>query len=410
MKKLFMTFIAASLALAACTGDDEDYDGAGASRQITFARPVMYGVTRAAGEINGVYPTTEKFCVSGVKYPATGYTGWASATQVFDNQCEEFAYSAQVIGKGWISAKPYFFEEDKKYAFGAYSPSSIKTTNTIATSGPSSAQTVTYDATGLHVTNYFAGDMGSQTDLMYAQRKYDITSAYNNSHGGSTEGTDGNTNATYDGVNLVFRHALASVHFKTCVDPDYVTFKQNAGYGTAEGEFSIISVKINKVAGSGTFNEGITSEGGASKTTYVATPKWTDNTTYTTSYTFMESVLPGGNAAGMAVPMPAAAGTKVSDRAADITTLTYDTDKKGLSGLLVPQTINKDAEIAVTWKQTYRDDVTGLPATKTLSKTLTLKDITAEWKPGYRYIYTIVFSANSIYFAPEVTEWTEEVY
>ena len=406
MKKIFITLVAAALTMTACTSDDDDQQRVSDRTQITFAHPVMYGVSRAVGEINGIYPTTEKFFVSGMKYPAAAYPGWASSTQVFYNLCEEFAYDEQSIGKGWFSTKMYFFEDGMKYAFSAYSPSSIITTNTAQTTGASQAHTVTYDAKGLNLTNYYCGDIGNQTDLMYAPRIYDIV-------GGNMAHT-GNGNATYDGVNLVFKHALASVHFRTFVDPTYMKMEKDIyGNTIATGNYKIKSIILKNVNMNGDFCENIDE----SVTPRTEAPAWTAQSNIPADGICFLNALKtvGGDAENDNVDVVVKTEDINSDIATlgkdvtrDITTLYPNDDitTKGQSGIMIPQTFAPDAAIEVRWIHKYM--ASGTERQDHYTSIIPLKDHTTEWLPGKRYIYNLVFKGNLILFKPAVDDWTDE--
>lgn len=351
MKKSFIFAACAIAAMASCT-KNEVFVSEQNDAQITFTSPVVKPNTKTpvAGEQH-VYSTNEHFKV---------YASWTNEDYAagdwgqklyMDNV--EVAYSAVI--NGWEPGDAYYWPKTSKLTFAAYSPAEV-------------AGTVAYDAEGLTVTGFqVEDDTAKQYDFMYAERSYNRTESKNLSQAG-----DGHTSQSYNGVDLMFHHALSSIVFKVKADGNITN--------TA---FTIKKLEILNAQNKGDFAEGI--QDGA---TYTSTPEWT-NTTGKTDYTVWE-------------------GTEKLTAGAD-----YKELDKVNDAILLPQSFT-NGEDHVKVHIDYSIQRTGGPeieqeATFDLTnnyKDTANNDVTA-WEIGKRYTYNILFSLNKIYFAPEVTDWVD---
>ena len=358
MNKLFIMAAAVGVALTACTSEKEDGLKVEGQSPITFANPVVSANTRTVpGEIGTKYAENQKFSVFAV-WTAGDFASWGASTNKKFMEDVEVSY---VPGLGtnkpgaFAPATDYFWPKDGKLTFAAYSPSSV---------------TATYGAAGLVATDFAvpangytkaqaqAGtDAEAQYDFMYAPRVKNQTNS------------TATGNANYNGVNLVFKHALSSVQF---------TAKASAAYdGTI---IKVQEIAISGVNSVGTFKETITD--GAE---YSAAPVWSDVKT------------PAEYKALTASDVQLTAEAK--------NTL----DMEGQAFILMPQQFTTtDAKLTIKWTM----QSTGGEAIAQVS-TFDLKDIkfnseeTAEWKMGYRYIYNIIIGLDKIYFAPQCEAWKD---
>ncbi len=362
MKKLLMMAALAGFAFASCTNDNEEsYEANKAPQRITFASPVMYGNTRAnimdaeqGGTVGGThiaYNKKETFRVFGVKYDA-GKWG-VNQADVYGVDGEEAFYS-QSLG-GWDTQLPRFWEAGKDYAFAAYSPNIV-------------AGTVAYDWTnGLTVNGYQTPAIGQQYDMMYAPAVKGL-----NDQSQLAAGTNGN-NDGYNGVNLVFKHALSSVHFKVCVHKDEPLNEKN---------FTLNSITLAGVQDKGNFAENAATGAAA----------WTDQAG-TTSYDFVAEPY-----------SPSKVAFNLADDVKSVNAANH-------IGFMVPQTLPEATQIVINY--TVNLGTEQEPNMKDFTKTIVLNaadlmPVTAKWEMGKRYTYTIALTAsNRIYFAPSVDDWTD---
>lgn len=201
-------------------------------------------------------------------------------------------------------------------------------------------------ANGITITDYTV-DASADEDLMYATRAEDKTT--------SSDGA--NAGIPYDGVDIAFNHALAAVQIKAKTASEYT--------GTT---IAITSIKIVEANNLGTFNqnEGIADPAG-----------WT--TSGAAEYAYANNTV---TSAGVDC------GTK----------------------LLLPQTFTNDLAINITYT------INGIVN----NGTFLFKDHTSgtcdgaavtvgSWEMGNRYIYTLVFTLDEIFFEPIVTDWKDIV-
>ena len=389
MKKLLFMAALAGFALTSCTNDhEEDTVNKNEPQKITFASPVMYGHTRAnivdaeQGGPTGShlpYDMRETFRVFGATYTTSDNSVDWSTNAVYGEGAGEIAYYNQYL-KGWDTQTPHFWEASKLYTFAAYSPAEI--------ADDCNSTEPTINDKGLKIPAYTTPAMGQQYDLMYAPAVYNKTSS-------SIETPNADQ---YNGVNLVFKHALSSVHFKVGVHPDYL--KTIVGdKATEANKFNIKSITITGVAATGAFDEkaSTNSETGAALD-YVA---HVDATGY-------DHWNPSGTAGDYEfVNAPFTLSYTSEDE-----NKTYDKVAKDLQeinaenhiGFMIPQALTNAATITIKWAYDSADQTDVVLRLNGND----INSITEAWKMGKRYTYTIMFSKNRIYFAPQVSDWTDD--
>jgi hypothetical protein len=240
--------------------------------------------------------------------------------------------------------------------FAAYSPSDVK------------AAAHYYGAAGLTLVGFqVEADAKNHVDVLYSERSYNKVKA-----------AADNVNTPYDEVDIDFLHALSSIQF---------TAKTAADFGTTEIKLKNISVYgVNSKAD---FVENVDE---ATPGTYKANPTWINHASYaqvvdkTAAYVYYDN----------------AAGQTLTDAKWVMNGVANQTDL-----ICLPQTLPATATVIVTYSINPPGDAT--PAIDiTLETTLDALS-TDVWEPGKRYTYNLTIGLDEIYFAPEVTDWTDEV-
>lgn len=378
MKKSFLLAAFAGILLAGCTSDEQaEVATSRTNNPIVFNSPIVNVQTRAvAGEqpvwdatnSKYIYSTSENFRVYAVQHIGN-FQGWTAAeTQLYLNNLEVI-YKPSINDNGttkagWAPSDPVYWPktENAKLTFAAYSPSEANQFSP------------TYSGSGLSLTGFTPkSNVADQYDLMYSSRSYNRTESTNK----LTSGTD-HTTSSYDGVDILFHHALSSINFKAKTAADY-----------PNTEIKIKKITINNAYTEADFKENITNEGVA---TFVSNPSWSNFQT-PTNYVVYDGE------------------TSLS---------TSVTGPLGSPALLIPQKMDgtdasSNAEIKVTVNYTIKVGggeavaQTGVVSFKNGNNGGYFKDganpIEA-WEMGKRYTYTISIGLNNIiYFSPEVDEW-----
>ena len=378
MKKSFLLAAFAGILLAGCTSDEQaEVVTSRTDNPIVFNSPIVNAQTRAvAGEqpvwdatnSKYIYSTLEKFCVYAVQHIGD-FQGWTAAeTQLYLNNLE-VSYQTNLNGTnaGWAPSDPVYWPktENAKLTFAAYSPSDANDFNPV------------YNNTGLSFTGFTPKPtVADQYDLMYSSRSYNRTESTN-----ALTGT-GHTINSYNGVDILFHHALSSINFKA---------KTAANYPNTEIKIKMIT--INNAYTTADFKENITNEEVAS---FASAPYWSNFQTPTDYVVFN------------------------SETDALSTTAT---DPLGHPALLIPQKMDgtdessAGQEIKVTVNYTIKVgngtavDQTGVVSFVHGNNDGYFTDGTNKieaWEMGKRYTYTISIGLdNIIYFSPEVDEWNK---
>ena len=376
MKKSFLLAAFAGILLAGCTSDEQtEVATSRTDNPIVFNSPIVNAQTRAvAGEqpgADGKYSTSENFRVYAVQHIGN-FQGWTAAeTQLYLNNLEVI-YKPSINDNGttkagWAPSFPVFWPktDNAKLTFAAYSPSDANEFNPV------------YNNTGLSFTGFTPKPtVADQYDLMYSSRSYNRTASRNE----LTPGT-GHTTNSYNGVDILFHHALSSINFKA---------KTAAIYPNTV--IKIQRITINNAYTKADFKENITNE---DVDNFEREPYWSNFQT-PTDYVVFNS------------------GTDALSTTA--------TDPFGHPALLIPQKMDgtdessAGQEIKVTVNYTIK---VGDGAAVAQTGVVSFKDgynngyfndgngndIEA-WEMGKRYTYTISIGLNNIiYFSPEVDNW-----
>lgn len=347
---------ALSLLLASCTRITPASPDTGAPREITLAQPLVAPSTKAfAGEMPLNYSTDESFGVFALYYPSGNFSGWESTPGAFPYiDGAEFSYDSSIDdtseGSGAWSATPgYYWPKGGKMTFAAWSPYRAKNDGTIS-----------YDPSGLRLTGFTTADKGSeQYDLLYSERVYDKADCSGSS-------------AQYDGIDLLFRHALSSLHFTAC-----------SSVNTAK--IRISKIVIYDIYKSGDFSENVSE---TPPYTYSSSPAWTfvgGKAQYTEASPLVVYEDNSGTAAPT-LPLPGSG-----------TTL-----EVGFA-LPIPQDIT-----SARMKVYYSVQLGSAEPVPTVSQALQLSSGTVtQWKRQTRYTYNLILGAQQIRFSVNVRPWSD---
>ena len=358
MKKIALIAAMSLAALVSCT-KNETAPSVTDQQEITFASPIMSPATKAATEIADNFPTTKDFAVF-AHYYESGYTTLAGGIQYMNNVQVTYGATPGTNGS-WGSNPAYYWPKGGSLTFAAYAP--------YMTAG------ATYDATGIHFSDYQIADLAeNQIDLLFSERAYDQTSA---------DQTD--PNPYYYGVQINFLHALSSIKFKVAMDPTLAA-------STLNYEFVVTNIKVLNAYSQGDFNQKLT-DGIDNKTPAAASGDWTDYQNETNYVAYNDAT------------------TGIS--------LTDDTAKETVTGsnatnlILLPQKMkhgsapdaSDEVKVQVTYKMRHDEMKPGEYITTVIDVSLNSSASVTEWLRGKRYVYTLTLGLEEIRFAPKVEPW-----
>lgn len=324
-------------------------------QKITFNAPVVGGMTRAvAGEQPSTdtkkYSTNEKFRVYAQWDKDGSFENWITANN--DNQAiymsdVEVAYDNSV--GGWSSdvagGNVYYWPKTGALTFAAYSPSDV------------SNFTHSYSEDGLSVTDFTVqAATANQYDFMYSTRSKDRTKSDN-----WLEAEPGHTAQSFNGVDILFKHALSSIKFKV----------------KAKETYTNTTIRIKQVTILNAYSQGDFAESEAA-----TKASWSDH----------------------ALPVNYAVKNNADNQvlSTDVAALADANDV-----ILLPQAMKHSETESVKIKIDYSiQNGSGPELTQEATLDLATSDV-ASWEMGKRYIYTIIFGLDKIYFSPEVVEWVD---
>lgn len=253
----------------------------------------------------------------------------------------------------WMPESTYYWPKNGKLTFSAYYPASA---------------TVHVDPTiGITATGYTVENASSQVDLMYSNRVFDRV---------STTQTD--DNKKYDGVDIVFNHALAAADFN-------VKVVDGANY--ASDAIKVYNIDIIDALSTGDFTEGYTT----GKKDETPKAKWACKDGTEKNYSVFSY-----NDNGSSVILP-----------------TTTAIQAGSTCILLPQTFSDNIKIVVKYGIKYKaasNDQWLMQTAEFPLKGTKNSDDDSEitgWEMGKWYHYTFTFTLDQIYFAPSVSDWKD---
>lgn len=342
MKKTVFIAALAVVAMASCTKNEISQSTR--TNEIKFATPVLARHTKSVEITDVNYPQSASFNVyawynSGNSFDAEHASPYMTNVQVSHDPGINDA--TEGTGGAWVPADNYYWPKQGVLTFDAYSPN-----------GLSGDVTATAEA-GITVTNHVVSTtLASQQDFLYATRAKSKTSSTG-------------TNATYDGVDIAFNHALAVVKFQAKTADDYhltTTIK-------------IKDIKLKQIKNIGTFNQNEST----------SSPAWSDNPSGSETYVALEN-----NDASTSTPV----NTELS--------------AVGSSVIVLPQTFapsTQELYIEYYIKTSVSNEI--LQTKSFYLNTTEVSSAEYSWAIGKRYTYNIVFSLDKVYFAPSVDTWDD---
>lgn len=328
-------------------------------QKISIPCPLVTPATKAlAGEMPLNYSTDESFGVYALYYPTGNFSGWEStlgSTIYIDGA--EFSYDSSIddttAGSGAWSATPgYYWPKGGKMTFAAWSPFRAKNDGTIS-----------YGPLGLQLTNFTTADKGSeQYDLLYSKRVYDKADC-------------SGTSTQYDGIDLLFSHALSSLHFTAC-----------SSVSTAN--IRISKIVIYDIYKTGDFNENISENiSETNPSIYSSSPAWTFDIGEA-KYTEVSPLVVYEDNSGIAAPvLPLQGSTPLAVGFA----------------LPIPQNI-----ASAKMKVYYNVQLGSAEPVPTVSQALVLGSGTVtKWERQKRYTYNLILGAQQIRFSVNVRGWSD---
>ena len=350
MKKLLFIAAIAGAALVSCTKNE--VAPVAEQQEITFAAPVVGPQTKAQyGEIGVNYNEAEHFGVYAV-HSAADLTKWADGTLYMGTTGVGLECLKAAGENYWAPATPYYWPKEGKLSFAAYSPFGV-------------TGTVTYGAAGLSVVGHTVStNTAEHVDFLYAPRIYNYQESTMDK-ATKEEAGDDDSKYKYDGVNILFEHAMSSIVFNVARAADI----------DANTIITLNSITLEKPYLKADFNETITD--GPS---YTAAPAWSNWASATDVVTYSTA----------SVPLT--------------TTLTEYVNNTDDDIILIPQTLTDDVKVVLNY------DIT-TPGSHTINQvtSIQLNAHTPAWGMGTRYTYNITIGMEEIIFDPAVTPWTDVV-
>lgn len=354
MKKSFLIAAMAGLAFVGCTESELD-SSVKSQEAIRFNAPVVKPNTKVATEIGSVYGTDQTFRVWG-HYYTNDYTNFG-AGQLYINEAE-----CTNSGNTWIpnnATGTYYWPKNGTLTFIAYHPST-----------PELAEKTVVGANGLTITDYTVKQPNSEMeDLMFSERAYNMKK--------SSQGDSTGVYSPYDGVDLQFRHALASIAFNAKLNKEYP--------GTI---VRIKGISLSNVVSKATFKQNLTDANGiTTKTEKLSSGTSTVNASWTPSSTRIDYVVdltPTNLTTTAFWPC-------TNNTTAPVTTGVFNTRNTDL--ILIPQNVDN-----VTLRIDYSIES---PDSDPIDQYYEVK-LADSWKMGYRYVYNVTFGFDPITFAPTV--------
>lgn len=348
MKKYFIIAVAAVVALAACTKNNVETPVA---KEISYNAVSAKNATKAIINTAFYAPTDPAFGIWGL-YQATDWSTnhsnsvWIGASASAATQIS-YGLDAQSTAnsEAWRNrASVDYWPLTGSLVFMGYSP--------YANVSSKAAISVADNKATLTVTNFETTTGSWVDDLMWS----DAVEATANT---TNYDADGNNTTTYNGVPIVFHHALSQIAIYAKTDKDYAaqdyTFTITALSVTVDDKATLTVADDLSVA---------------------PTVTWTEPATDAT-----RTVLSSASAA-----------------------LTTSFVKQGDSFLVIPQTLTAAQDIITLTYQVVHNGVTS-SATKTINLTAGDSVTLSSFAKNTKYNLNLVFSIDEIKYSPDIVDW-----
>ena len=362
MKKLTILAVLVLAAGASCT---KQVPVTNNSPDLPLSFNAVTGVQTKADINSAVYPTSSSFDVWALYTGSTDFSYNTAYTEGTDASMfmSGVAQTYDANYNAWKNAG-YYWPKAGKLTFWAVSPTAASPTvdllsasKTITKSGWTLTDAAADEAKDLMFSDIVANKQASD----YQGNGVDDTTPAND--GGFTD---------YQGVNILFHHALSRIEFKA---------KKGTRVNTNEN-LSITNITVSGAKSVGTMT--------------VTAPGVLTEGTPTSAFAAGDANVVWGS---LSTPL---ALTPVTSETAALTT---DAATVGTARLVIPQTTNGVVSFTVTVKST----INNVSATKDYTYNL-LDAHSGVWEWGKKYIYTLVLNEDNIYFDPKVVDWTSVDY
>ncbi len=366
MKNVLLFFAAGALLLTGCIKNETTLVDTPSDQKIVFEAPVVSVATRGSateaevGTQTNPYSTTEWFTVHAIKHTNeyTAGTFAANSSPAFMDLVD-VQYNSEY--QGWVAVNgTYVWPKVDYLTFMAYSPAAAS----------KDATSFSYSTNGLSINNFTVPAVGKHYDLMF-------TDFVKNQHS-----KDMSNGTYYNGVQLTFKHALSSILFNVGLAEDYTDLG-----------ITINNITLNNFKKAGSFAQTI-ADGDVT-----GTPVWTVQDTPVADYKVNTVAVPLTYNSGTTTPLELSG-----------------TNQNGNYIILMPQVLSDDHTLSVNYTVT---PTTGTAITETVTIVLndyyyklggTGSDIAlTKFEMGYQYTFNIKVGVDRIYFAPNVTPWTDAV-
>ncbi len=370
MKKSLLFAALAVVAMASCTKNELKVPSTGSDAVISF-QPVVANATKADYITNSsisTAPNSFKFAVF-AWYPQGGemLAGTTTGTLYMNNVPVTYNstnYDGDEGSGTWAPSTTYYWPKNGKLSFDAYAPADA---HAASTPGAGKGTFNSDIKKGLQIADYTVAELANQYDLLYSTRATNKNTSV------------GETNATYDGVDIPFNHALAAIEVKA---------KTAADYGTD-------AIKLNKITIQNAFNKGTFDQGMTNAMT-IGTPEWSNqgNEVEYVLYDAGSTLSDGASLSQTPLESPTISNAILLPQDFDHTT----TGK--IVSIKVDYSI-KGTNDYLAQTQTFKLNTTTGPEAGGSYNSL------SAWEIGKKYTYTLVFTLEDIHFAPSVENWTE---
>lgn len=360
--KRFSFFAAIALVALAGCAKQESAKRSDAETPISF-NPLSYKVASKADITGTTYATTQDFDVWAVYTGETDFAYNAAGGAAFMSGVEQ-EYKADKNAWG-TKTGAYYWPKAGKLSFWAVSPASTSATVNLT------AASKTIAKTGWTLTN---ADPDYAKDIMFSDIVANKTNDDYKGHGvDDTVLADDTGFGDYQGVNILFHHALSRIEFKA---------KKGARVNSSE------TLTLTNIT--------ITGAKSVGDVTVTAPGVLTEGASYASAFTAGDANVVWAN---QATPLNLTPLTSETDA------LTTDAVVVGSDRLVIPQTTKDVVSFTVTVKST----IGGVSATKDYTYQLGEAHNNV-WKWGKKYIYTIILNEDDIYFDPAVVDWDSDEY
>lgn len=185
-----------------CTKDILRYS----EEKITFSKPISLHYNKFLTKASQAFEDDKSFVVVGKMYNNTqtyAAVGW-NASEMYINK--EICSKVSSSPSSWGMTSAYYWPDNKKLVFSAYSPVDIH------------EDIVTVSDIGVSFRRYeLPNNVAEHVDLLYSEREAEQSQ--------NVHVPDGITYPAMYGVQLMFKHALSKISFAFSIDAEYPNTK-----------------------------------------------------------------------------------------------------------------------------------------------------------------------------------------